>query len=155
MPIANIGRGVTPFNVVPIDFIVDSMVALAGSAEAIGETVHLCDPDPLSSAEMVSVLSELFAQRKPAYRMPPRGVAAALRFAPVREFYGGTPAQSVRYLNHPSTTTPGAPARCSPRPASGVRASASTRRRWSTSSAATRTIRRWRRRPRNPRPPDG
>jgi thioester reductase-like protein len=101
MPIANIGRGVTPFNVVPVDFIVDSMVALASTEEAVGETVHLCDPDPLSSAEMVAELSRLYAGREPAYRMPPRGVTAALRFGPVREFYGGTPAQSVRYLNHP------------------------------------------------------
>ena len=101
MPIANIGRGRTPFNVVPVDFIVDSMVALARLDDAVGETVHLCDPDPLSSSEMVALLADLYANAKPAYRMPPRGVAAALRFAPVREFYGGTPAQSVRYLNHP------------------------------------------------------
>jgi len=101
MPIANIGRGATPFNVVPVDFIVDSMVALGDAEEAIGETVHLCDPDPLSSAEMVRTLADLYAHRKPAYRIPPRGVTAALRFAPVREFYGGTPAESVRYLNHP------------------------------------------------------
>jgi thioester reductase-like protein len=101
MPVANIGRGVTPFNVVPVDFIVDSMLALAASEEAVGETVHLCDPEPLSSAEMVALLAEEYAGVKPAYRVPPRGVAAALRFAPVREFYGGTPAESVRYLNHP------------------------------------------------------
>lgn len=101
MPIANIGRGRTPFNVVPVDFIVDSMIALAEAEDAIGETVHLCDPDPLSSAEMVALLAELYADRKPAYRMPPRSVAVALRFGPVRVFYGGTPPQSVRYLNHP------------------------------------------------------
>ena len=101
MPIANIGRGQTPFNVVPVDFIVDSMIELGALDEAVGETVHLCDPDPLSSQELFILLAELYAKRKPAYRMPPRGVAAALRFAPIRELYGGTPPQSIRYLNHP------------------------------------------------------
>ncbi len=101
MPIANIGRGRTPFNVVPVDFIVEAMVQLAELGDAVGETVHLCDPDPLSSSEMVSLLTQLYAGRKPAYRVPPGGVAAALRLAPVRELYGGTPSQSIRYLNHP------------------------------------------------------
>ena len=101
MPIANIGRGSTPFNVVPVDFIVDAMAEMGDLDAAVGETVHLCDPEPLSSTEMVAVLSELYANRKPAYRMPPRGVMAALRFKPVRDLYGGTPAESVRYLNHP------------------------------------------------------
>ena len=101
MPIANIGRGRTPFNVVPVDFIVESMIELGAAEAALGETVHLCDPEPLSSHEMVSILAELYAGRKPTYSMPPRGVAAALRIRLVRELYGGTPSQSIRYLNHP------------------------------------------------------
>jgi len=101
MPVANIGRGATPFNVVPVDFIVAAMVELGRSAEAVGETVHLCDPEPLSSAEMFSLLTELSGARRASYRVPPRMVTAALRLRPVREFYGGTPPESIRYLNHP------------------------------------------------------
>ena len=101
MPIANIGRGQTPFNVVPVDFVVSAMVELGALEKATGETVHLCDPEPLSSHEMVSTLAKLYAGREPSYRVPPRAVTAALRIAPVRELYGGTPAESVRYLNHP------------------------------------------------------
>lgn len=101
LPIVNIGRGATPFNVVPVDFIVDAMVALGELDEAVGETVHLCDPAPLTSHELVELLAELYADREPAFRVPPRPVAAALRLRAVREFYGGVPAESVRYLNHP------------------------------------------------------
>ena len=101
MPIANIGRGRTPFNVVPVDFVLAAMVELGALPDAAGETVHLCDPEPLSSHEMVAVLSELYAGRRPSYRLPPRGVTAALRLGPVRELYGGTPSESIRYLNHP------------------------------------------------------
>ena len=101
MPIGNIGRGRTPFNVVPVDFIIDAMAELGGLEQAVGETVHLCDPDPLSSSEMFTLLTEIYADRKPAFRVSPRAVTAALRFAPIREMYGGTPPQSIRYLNHP------------------------------------------------------
>ncbi|MCB0876910.1 MAG: SDR family oxidoreductase [Solirubrobacterales bacterium] len=101
MPIANIGRGKTPFNVVPVDFIVDSMVALGRLEEAVGETVHLCDPEPLTSHEMVEVLAQLYAGRKPSYRLPPRGVSGALHVRAVRNLYGGTPSESIRYMNHP------------------------------------------------------
>ncbi len=101
MPVANIGRGATPFNVVPVDFIVDALVELGRSAAAIGATVHLCDPEPLSSAQMFELLAELYPAKRASYRVPPRLVAAALRLRPVRRFYGGTPPESIRYLNHP------------------------------------------------------
>ncbi len=101
MPPANIGRGEVPFNVVPVDFIVAAMIELAHAEAAAGETVHLCDPDPVSSRELVALLSELYAGQAPRLRLPPRPVAAALHLAPVRRFYGGTPAESIRYMNHP------------------------------------------------------
>ena len=101
MPVANIGRGATPFNVVPVDFIVAAMVELGRSEEAIGETLHLCDPTPLSSHEMFGLLAELYPARQASYRVPPALIAAALRIRPIRNLYGGTPPQSIRYLNHP------------------------------------------------------
>jgi thioester reductase-like protein len=101
MPVANIGRGATPFNVVPVDFIVAAMVELGRSEEAVGETLHLCDPAPLSSHEMFGLLAELYPARQASYRVPPALIAAALRVRPIRNLYGGTPPQSIRYLNHP------------------------------------------------------
>jgi len=101
MPVANIGRGETPFNVVPVDFIVEAMVALGQAEDAIGETVHLCDPEPLSSGQMFELLADLYPAKRASYRVPPRLVTTALRLSLVRNFYGGTPAESIRYLNHP------------------------------------------------------
>jgi len=101
MAVANVGRGETPFNVVPVDFVVAAMVELGRLGEATGETVHLCDPEPLSSSQMFALLTELYGAKRARYRVSPRLVAAALRLAPVRELYGGTPAESIRYLNNP------------------------------------------------------
>ena len=101
MPLANIGRGAVPFNVVPVDFIVESMLALAELPDAVGETVHLCDPNPVQSGEVFRLLAELYAGKTPKLRLPAGGVSAALRLKFVRDMYGGTPAESIRYLNHP------------------------------------------------------
>ncbi len=101
MPLAHIGRGAVPFNVVPIDFIVESMLALATLPEAVGETVHLCDPNPLQSGDVFGLLAELYSGKSPKLRLPARAVAGALHLKLVREMYGGTPAESIRYLNHP------------------------------------------------------
>lgn len=101
MPAPNIGRGETPFNVVPVDFIVAAMVELGRLGAAAGETVHLCDPEPLSAAAMFELLAGLYGAKRASYRVPPRLVAAALRLRPVRDFYGGVPPESIRYLNHP------------------------------------------------------
>lgn len=101
LPIANIGRGSAPFNVVPVDFIVDALLAAGADPAAAGETLHLCDPDPLSVAELFGLLCRAYAGTEPRLRVPPPIVAAALRVEPVRRFFGGAPPQSIRYLNHP------------------------------------------------------
>jgi thioester reductase-like protein len=101
LPVPNIGRGVVPFNVVPVDFIVDSMVALAQEPAAAGATVHLCDPSPLSAHDMFGVLCRELAGKEPAYTVPAAPVAASLRSKALRKFFGGVPRETIRYMNHP------------------------------------------------------
>jgi thioester reductase-like protein len=101
LPVVNIGRGAAPFNVVPVDFIVDALVALSSEEGAIGETVHLCDPSPLSAHDMFGLLCRLYAGTEPAFTVPAGPVAAALRSKAMRRFYGGVPRETIRYMNHP------------------------------------------------------
>ena len=101
LPIPNIGRGAVPFNVVPVDFIVDSLIALAQDERAIGETVHLCDPSPLSAHDMFGLLCRLHAGREPAYTVPAAPVAASLRSKTLRGLFGGVPRETIGYMNHP------------------------------------------------------
>jgi len=100
-PIAKYGRAAAPFNVVPVDFVVNALMAGSKDERAIGETFHLVDPEPISSGEVFTLLSELYASRKPAYTVPARPVALALRARPVRHLFQGIPAESIQYLNHP------------------------------------------------------
>ena len=100
-PIPQFGRSRAPFNVVPVDFVVEAMMAAADDSEATGRTLHLVDPDPVSAREVLELLAREYAGRSPSLRVPPRMVMASLRVPAVRRFYSGAPAESLRYLNHP------------------------------------------------------
>lgn len=100
-PIPNFGRSEAPFNVVPVDFVVGAIAAAATDPAAVGETLHLVDPEPLSARQLTEALSHEYAGRAPKGRMPPRLVEASLRLKRVRDRLGGTPPESIAYLNHP------------------------------------------------------
>ncbi len=103
VPIMTFGRAEAPFNAVPVDYIVRGLVAAATDPRAEGETLHLVDPEPLSAHELFEVLAKEYAGRSPHGRLSPRLGAAALRVKPLRSLFGGTPRQSLVYLNHPVT----------------------------------------------------
>jgi thioester reductase-like protein len=100
-PVAQFGRSEALFNVVPVDYIVAAIAAMAFDPAAAGEPRHRTDPEPLQSHELFEALSHEYAGRAPRFRIPPRLVEASLRFEPVRKAFGGTPRESVTYLNHP------------------------------------------------------
>ncbi len=100
-PLLQFGRSQAPFNVVPVDYVVEAIAAAAALPEAEGETFHLVDPEPLSSSELLVLLAERFGAKPPRGRIPPAVAAGALRIPAVRERMGGTPHESIPYLNHP------------------------------------------------------
>ncbi|MDP9346252.1 MAG: SDR family oxidoreductase [Actinomycetota bacterium] len=100
-PLPQIGNPEALFNVVPVDFVIDAIAAAARDDDAMGHTLHLTDPEPLSSAEIFTLLARTYAGREPAYQAPPALLDRSMRLAPVRALFGGTPRESLRYLNHP------------------------------------------------------
>jgi thioester reductase-like protein len=95
-----IGLGFGTVNVVPVDFVVESMAALSASPGSLGKTYHLCDPRPHSPVE----LAEMFAAaigKTFAFVPVPMAVAKAF-FAPkpVQRFFG-MPAQALDYFDDP------------------------------------------------------
>jgi nucleoside-diphosphate-sugar epimerase len=97
----NFGRAGAPFNVVPVDFVVEAIAAAAADPAAKGETLHLVDPEPLTAAELTRLLSLELTGREPKGRVPPAMAEASLRVPMVRELLGDTPRESIAYLNHP------------------------------------------------------
>jgi len=95
-----IGLGFGTVNVVPVDFVVQSMTALSAAAASLGRTYHLCDPQPHSPAD----LAEMFAGaigKSFAYVPVPLALAKALFTPkPVQRFFG-MPVQALDYFDDP------------------------------------------------------
>ena len=53
----NIGNHRVSLNLVPVDFVVDAMAALAFDQNAIGKTVQLSDPGPLTTNELFNAIA--------------------------------------------------------------------------------------------------
>jgi thioester reductase-like protein len=99
-PPIQLGSPDASFNVVPVDFVVDAIAQAAFLEEAAGETLHLVDPEPLSSSELVCALAEAYGAKAPRMKLPPRMIEGTLRVSRVSDLLGGTPRESIVYLNH-------------------------------------------------------
>lgn len=100
-PIPQLGSEHSPFNVVPVDFIVAAIVAASSDDAASGETLHLVDPEPISAADLARMLSREYAGKEPSLRVPAAVLKQSLRIKRVRDYFSGAPPESITYLNHP------------------------------------------------------
>jgi thioester reductase-like protein len=57
LSLINIGNREVSLNLVPVDFVVDAMAALAFEERAIGKTVQLADPSPLTTADLFNSIA--------------------------------------------------------------------------------------------------
>src|ERR1044072_5566060 len=53
----NIGNHKVSLNLVPVDFVVDAMAALAFDERAIGKTLQLADPEPLTTNQLFNAIA--------------------------------------------------------------------------------------------------
>lgn len=72
-----IGSGETVVNLVPIDFIVNSVLYLSHADKAVGKTYHLTDPNPYKVKELYQMFLKEMLNKQPK-GMIPLGTARAL-----------------------------------------------------------------------------
>jgi thioester reductase-like protein len=94
----NVGTSAVRFQMVPVDFIVAAVAALAARPDTAGKTFHLTDPDPLTTAEIVDLFSQALFRRKTWMRAPSFLVRAATRSG-LTESWGLLP-QAAAYFYH-------------------------------------------------------
>ena len=95
-----IGRGRNPANLVPVDFVIDAMVALSSGPAAGSATYHLTDPAPTAVGEVARLLAREMGKSF-AFVPVPLAVARALfRPAGVQRYFG-MPVQTLDYFDHP------------------------------------------------------
>ena len=67
----NVGNENVRLNLVPVDFVVEGIAALAKDEKATGKTIALADPNPLTTEELFDAIAENLSGRKSVVSIPP------------------------------------------------------------------------------------
>ncbi|MCM3871212.1 MAG: SDR family oxidoreductase [Pyrinomonadaceae bacterium] len=78
----NIGNHEVTLNLVPVDFIVDGITALARDPRAIGKTIQLADPDPLTTYELFNTIARRLKGKGSRLTVPASIVEFSLMLPP-------------------------------------------------------------------------
>jgi nucleoside-diphosphate-sugar epimerase len=97
LSLANIGNNAVRLNVVPVDFVVEAMAALARDYRAIGATVQIADPTPLTTYELFEIIAQALAHRGSFVTVPPALVQKSLALA-ISEKLTGLPRVGAPYF---------------------------------------------------------
>ena len=97
LSLANIGNPEVRLNVVPVDFVVEAMAALASDDASAGETVQLADPEPLTTEELFDIVSRNLSGRESLVTLPAPVVRTTLNL-PLNEKVTGLPRVGVPYF---------------------------------------------------------
>jgi len=93
----NVGNRNVRLNLVPVDFVVDGIAALASDERAVGKTIALADPDPLTTAELFDAIAEALTKKRSVLTPPPQLVERSLML-PFSPAATGLPHHAVPYF---------------------------------------------------------
>ncbi len=97
LTLLNIGNSEVRLNLVPVDFVIDAMIALAKDEKAVGATVQLADPEPLTTRELFDEIARVLKGRESFATIPPGIVYPVLRL-PFSPILTGLPHSAVPYF---------------------------------------------------------
>lgn len=98
----NVGNQNVKLNLVPVDFVVRAIAALAKDTRAIGQTVALADPNPLTTGELFDAIAEELTGKKSVVKPPQKLVETSLHL-PISPAVSGLPHHAVPYFFVPQT----------------------------------------------------
>ncbi len=98
-PVPAIGRGDSTINLVPVDFVIDAMVAISGQEGITGKVYQLADPEPMSTHDGLQAIHHALGRSGTLGRLPPALAEASMSVGLVRRLVG-MPKQVVVYMNH-------------------------------------------------------
>lgn len=90
------------FNVVPRDFVVDAIDALAARPSAVGATYALADPEPYTIRQLINLFGEATGKRLVTAPLTTGLAKGALRRVPGLQRLMGLPPAAVDYFSHPT-----------------------------------------------------
>lgn len=93
----NVGNKDVSLNLVPVDFVVNGIVALAADENAIGKTIALADPSPLATADLFDVIAERLSKKR-SVLTPPAWMIEKSLMLPFSPPMTGLPHHAVPYF---------------------------------------------------------
>ena len=93
----NVGNTQVSLNLVPVDFVVKGIAALASDENAVGKTIALADPSPLKTAELFDVIAEQLSKKRSVLTPPAWMIEKSLMF-PFSPPMTGLPHHAVPYF---------------------------------------------------------
>jgi thioester reductase-like protein len=97
LSLLNIGNHVVSLNLVPVDFVVDAMAALTFDERAIGKTLQLADPSPLTTNQLFNAIAKSIDGHHSRITAPARWVRFFLMLPPSPRITG-LPHHAVPYF---------------------------------------------------------
>ncbi|MCA8924842.1 MAG: SDR family oxidoreductase [Planctomycetes bacterium] len=93
------GPGRAPMSLVPVDYIVDCLVAIPRRPDTAGKTFQLADPNPLTAREMLELVSSRLGAPRPRVSVPEAFIRPLFRIKRLTELFGIQP-EAFEYFNH-------------------------------------------------------
>lgn len=97
LSLINIGNHEVSLNLVPVDFVVDAMAAMAFEEQAIGQTLQLADPSPLTTNQLFNSIAKSIEGHKSRITAPTSWVYFFLMLPPSPKITG-LPHNAVPYF---------------------------------------------------------
>ena len=97
LTLLNIGNRDVRLNLVPVDFVIDSMVMLSREDQAIGATIQLADPAVLTTQQLFSEISKVIGGRD-SFTTVPAGIVYPVLMLPFAPKITGLPHSAVPYF---------------------------------------------------------
>lgn len=106
LSLVNIGNNGVTLNLVPVDFVVEAIVAITRDERAVGKTLQIADPAPLTTHDLFEAIAKTMAGRGSRITVPGRLVRSTLSL-PFSPMITGLPHAGVPYffLNQTYDTT--------------------------------------------------
>jgi nucleoside-diphosphate-sugar epimerase len=93
----NVGNSSVRLNLVPVDFVVEAIAALAEDENATGKTLALADPNALTTEQLFDVIIEALTGKKSLIKPPPKLVENSLLLS-ISPALTGLPHSGVPYF---------------------------------------------------------
>jgi thioester reductase-like protein len=96
--LVNVGNNKVRINLVPVDFVVESLVVLSKDSRLIGKTVALADPNPLTCGDLCDEIASALGGRKSIIAFPMKLMEKIL-LLPFSPVISGLPHSGVPYFH--------------------------------------------------------